>query len=264
MAGLPRLRSWRQVPACGVHRTGLGRQHQRRRRCPSPQAEADIILLTQHYYRANGQAATSTLGPPAHSRTPTCPRRCRHSSAAASANQIPGGTAWRRPTRSTTAAPPTSATPIGTALWAIDFLFTNAQNGSTGVNFHGGGDSTGYTPIADSGDAVVDVRPEYYGISLFTLAAHGTLLTTAVTAPGIACSAYAVAVSDGSTNLVFVNKDAANSAQVTVVFGKPCTPGHPHHPDRHLAVGQQRTAAERRRHRHGRPTGIPALPRPSP
>ena len=62
---------------------------------------------------------------------------------------------------------------FGTALWAIDFLFTNAQNGSTGANFHGGGDGTGYTPIADDNGNVVGARPLFYGIFLFARRGRG-------------------------------------------------------------------------------------------
>ena len=47
----------------------------------------------------------------------------------------------------------------GTALWTLDFMFTCALNGGQGVNFHGGGDGTGYTPIADNGTTVVQARP---------------------------------------------------------------------------------------------------------
>ena len=56
------------------------------------------------------------------------------------------------------------------SLWVIDFLFNAALGGATGVNMHGGGNSPGYTPIADDSGAVIEARPEYYGLLLFTLA----------------------------------------------------------------------------------------------
>ena len=43
---------------------------------------------------------------------------------------------------------------------------------------HGGGRSPGYTPIADDSGGVIEARPEYYGLLLFALAGHGTLLET--------------------------------------------------------------------------------------
>ena len=51
----------------------------------------------------------------------------------------------------------------GSALWTLDYMFTCALNGCEGVNFHGGGQGPGYTPIADNGTTVVEARPEFYG-----------------------------------------------------------------------------------------------------
>ena len=60
--------------------------------------------------------------------------------------------------------------------------------------------ATGYTPIADSGGAVVEARPEYYGILLFTLAGQGTLYTTSLSGIGsLNITAYAVKTSSGGT-----------------------------------------------------------------
>ena len=64
------------------------------------------------------------------------------------------------------------------SLWVIDFLFHVALGGATGVNMHGGGNSPGYTPIADNDGGVVEARPVYYGMLLFTLAGPGTILET--------------------------------------------------------------------------------------
>jgi hypothetical protein len=98
----------------------------------------------------------------------------------------------------------------------IDFLFDNALNGSVGTNFHGG-DGDGYTPIADSGGAVVEARPEYYGILLFTLAGQGTLYTTSLSGIGsLNITAYAVKTSSGGLNITVVNKDSARNLQLTV------------------------------------------------
>ena len=60
----------------------------------------------------------------------------------------------------------------GAALWTLDFMFALATNGCQGVNFHGGGDGTGYTPIADNGTTVVQARPEFYGLKMFSLPAR--------------------------------------------------------------------------------------------
>jgi hypothetical protein len=103
------------------------------------------------------------------------------------------------------------------SLWVIDFLFDGALGGSTGANFHGGGNGTGYTPIADSGGAVVEARPEYYGILFFVLAGQGTLYTTSLSGIGsLNVTAYAVKTASGGLNLVIVNKDSTQNLQLTV------------------------------------------------
>ncbi|HXA46026.1 MAG TPA: hypothetical protein VNW52_00240 [Burkholderiaceae bacterium] len=138
---------------------------------------------------------------------------------------------------------------LATGLWAIDFLFINAQNGSKGVNFHSGFSGgtisastnpvpAGETPISDDyttneggvalppgfspiiddlTQTVVGVGPEYYAMYLFSLAATGQLQNVAVTNPsGLLMSAYAVAGKDGSQYVMILNKDQNTTAQVTL------------------------------------------------
>jgi hypothetical protein len=84
------------------------------------------------------------------------------------------------------------------------------------VNFHGGGNETGYTPIADSNGAVAGARPEFYGILLFTLAGQGTLYSTSLTTGSLNVTAYAVKTSSGGLNLIVVNKDSSQNLQLTM------------------------------------------------
>jgi hypothetical protein len=114
----------------------------------------------------------------------------------------------------------------GTALWAIDFLLLNAQNASAGVNFHGGGNGTGYTPIADSGGAVVEVRPVYYGMLFVAQIPTGAMYPTTVTT-SLLLSAYAIAASNGATYVAIVNKDATNTAVASIALGKSASQAVP-------------------------------------
>jgi len=102
------------------------------------------------------------------------------------------------------------------SLWVIDFLFSAALGGSTGVNIHGGGNSAGYTPIADHSGAVIDARPEYYGLLFFALAGTGTLLKTQLSAGNLDVTAYAVRTANGDLNLILVNKDSIQNLTITI------------------------------------------------
>jgi hypothetical protein len=117
---------------------------------------------------------------------------------------------------------------LGSALWALDFMFHAAQNGGTGVNFHGGGPGQDpkhpnipfyYTPIEEANSQVVGAKPIFYGLLLFSLAGTGDLYATTANAGTLIFSAYSVAQSDGSTNIVLNNKDATNDIQATVDVG---------------------------------------------
>ncbi|MFM0737258.1 hypothetical protein PQQ51_08445 [Paraburkholderia xenovorans] len=123
-----------------------------------------------------------------------------------------------------------SADPAGvsnafaSALWAIDFVFTHAQYGASGLNLHNNGTIAGYTAIGDAGGAVTAVQPLYYALAFFAqIFAGGTtgkLLNSNLTAKGIALSAYAVGVADGATYVIVNNKDTTYASNVTIAIGK--------------------------------------------
>jgi alpha-L-arabinofuranosidase len=105
-------------------------------------------------------------------------------------------------------------------LWVINHLFQIALGGGVGANFHGGGDGPGYTPIADVYGTVVEARPEYYGILMFTLAGQGILLDTSVSAPGLNVTAYAVHLANGRINIVIVNSDQKHNLTLSINCGQ--------------------------------------------
>jgi hypothetical protein len=181
------------------------------------------LLLTQHYYRANGKLATSTLDL-LLTPDPKLAPMLQALSAAASTNKIRDSYRCSECNSFYAGGAPGVSDAFGTALWAIDFLFANAQYGSAGVNFHSGGDGPGYTPIADANGAVVEARPVFYGMLLFSLAGTGPMAATKVTGTtGINFTAYAVMPADGSVSVVLVNKDAATAVRASVDMGKAVT-----------------------------------------
>jgi hypothetical protein len=109
---------------------------------------------------------------------------------------------------------------FGSALWALDTLFTLAQYGATGFNFMttNGTAAGSYSPFAylDPGSGVSVVRPEFYALVLFGMAGEGTLYPTAFTGLGsLNITAYAVKTTSG-LNLIIVNKDPAQNLQLTI------------------------------------------------
>jgi hypothetical protein len=175
--------------------------------------KTNISLLTQHYYRGNGQSTSSTA---ANLVTPDATLLSDLSILSSGAKGI--GLPFRLSECNSyyNGGSDGVSDAYCSSLWVVDFLFDCALNGCQGTNFHGGGNSDGYTPIADSGGAVVEARPEYYGILLFTLAGQGTLYTTSLSGIGsLNITAYAVKTANG-LNIVVVNKDSAQNLQLTL------------------------------------------------
>jgi hypothetical protein len=102
------------------------------------------------------------------------------------------------------------------SLWVLDFLFNTAMAGAAGVNMHGGGNAPGYTPIADDSGAVIEARPEYYGLLLFALAGTGTLLETRLSVGSVDATAYALRTPSGGLNVILVNKDVVQNLTLTI------------------------------------------------
>ena len=177
----------------------------------------EIALLTQHYYRGNGQSASST---DAELITADSTLVTQLSQLQTGATQI--GVPYRLTETNSFYNGGASgvSNSYASSLWVIDHLFNIALGGGVGANFHGGGNGTGYTPIADSDGVVVEARPEYYGMKLFTLAGTGSLLDTTVSAAGLNVTAYTVKTASGGLNLIIVNKDSTQNLQLTVDCGQ--------------------------------------------
>jgi hypothetical protein len=168
--------------------------------------KSEINLLTQHYYRANGEHSSSTA---AFLITPDSQLAAELPMLLAGAQSIGIPYAMTECNSYYNGGAMGASDTYASSLWVIDFLFDCALGGAVGVNMMGGGNGAGnyYTPIADNNGPVADVRPEYYGILFFTLAGQGTLYSTALSAGGLNATAYAVHTALGGLNLLVVNKD---------------------------------------------------------
>jgi hypothetical protein len=104
---------------------------------------------------------------------------------------------------------------LGGALWGVDFMFTLAEAGWLGINFHGG-DAGPYSPTARSSSGVFEPRPLYYAMLLFAYAGRGSLVP--IHRQGIRQSlcAFAVRGTGDERRVVLVNKDLAKDAHVRI------------------------------------------------
>ncbi len=178
-----------------------------------------VSMVTQHYYRANGQSPTSTLElllqPDAG-----LPGTVSTIVAAANAAKLPFGFRMAECGSFYNGGAPNVSDAYGTALWTLDFMFTIALNGGQGVNFHGGGSGPGYTPIADNGSTVIQARPEFYGLKLFSLVSQGSVIPAVVSlASNINFTAYGVRRANGGISAVLVNKDTNDFVKASVNLG---------------------------------------------
>lgn len=174
-----------------------------------------ICLLTQHYYRGDGQLPSSTA---AELITPDAQLIQIAHVIQQAARGI--GVPWRMSETNSyyNGGARGASDTYASALWVIDHLLTIASLGGSGVNMHGGNNAP-YTPIESSGAQVIEVKPEYYGMLLVSMAGHGTILSTKFENNGINATAYAMESPDGLTAII-VNKDEANNLHLDLAFKK--------------------------------------------
>jgi hypothetical protein len=166
-----------------------------------------ITLLTQHYYRANGASPGSTASLLISPDTQLS-ADLKTLNAGAEQLGIPYRIGECNSFYGGGAAGVSDS--YASSLWVIDFLFSAALGGATGVNMHGGGNGPGYTPISDDSGGVIEARPEYYGLLFFSLAGPGTLLATQLSVGSVDATAYAVRSASGGLNVIVVNKETQN------------------------------------------------------
>ena len=182
-----------------------------------------ISMVTAHYYRANGQKPDSTLALLLKPDKNLVWNVQKVVSAATEA-KLPMGFRCDEAGSFYNGGAPHVSNGYGTALWTLDFMFTEALNGCQGVNFHGGGSGPGYTPIADNGTTVVQVRPEFYGIKMFSMAGRGNAVPATVSLGSpVNFTAYGVRRFDGGINVVLINKETDCSIQVTINLAAKAT-----------------------------------------
>ncbi len=178
----------------------------------------DLGMVTHHYYRADGDDPDSTLRlllQPHRGLVTELNGLVKQVSAAG----VPLGLRYAEANSFYGGGKPNVSNAYGTALWVMDFMFTCAINGCTGVNMHGGNRGP-YTPIADRDGEVAEARPEFYGMVMFAQAAQGVPLDSVVASvSAISLIAWGVRRDDGGLNAILINKDDSRSVGVNLTTG---------------------------------------------
>jgi hypothetical protein len=177
------------------------------------ETNSKISLLTQHYYRGSGAVPLATaeflISP-----DPTLIANLSTLEIGATGIGVPFRLAECNSFFGGGASGVSNS--YASSLWVLDFMYDCALGGCSGVNFHGGGNGTGYQPIADNAGVVVEARPEYYGLLLFSLAGTGTLYQTTVSAGSLNVTTYAIKDATGNFNIIVINKDLTQNLQLTI------------------------------------------------
>jgi hypothetical protein len=177
-----------------------------------------VPLLTHHYYRGDRDDPNSTLELLLRP-DPALARELETLVAAASAAGMNQGVRLAEANSFFGGGVAGVSNAFGSALWVLDFLFTCALAGCTGVNLHGG-DAGSYTPIAERDGVVIEVRPEFYAMLMFAEAEQGVPVAGVIEpTPDINLSAWGVQRPDGGLNVILVNKDEGRGASMTLNTG---------------------------------------------
>ena len=100
---------------------------------------------------------------------------------------------------------------LGAALWGVNVMFTLAESGWLGINFHGGANH--YTPIAQTSSGAFEPKPLYYAM-LFAYAGRGSFVPIYTRGMRPWLRAFAVRGTVGEHRLILVNTDLAQNEHV--------------------------------------------------
>ncbi len=193
-----------------------------------------LVLLTQHYYAGTAGQTTATV---ARLQTPDPDPATSQDGLvgtsstmdkAATTNKIPD--AWRMGEVNTFSGHGQQgiSDALIAGLWSLDLMFVVAENGGSGVNFHGGEEGMDgsrdfyYEPIEELDGVVQQVHPVYYGMLMFVLAGTGPMVSTTVTTTNPYFTSYAIKA-NGFVSVVLDNKNATSGVNATVNLGSAVT-----------------------------------------
>ncbi|MDB5138343.1 MAG: hypothetical protein JWR12_259 [Mucilaginibacter sp.] len=109
---------------------------------------------------------------------------------------------------------------FASALWALDLMWTIAENNGHGINFHTG---TGlfYSPVMMT-DGVATAKPEYYAMLAFKYGSNGgTVIPSVFVKNDYNCTAHACLNTDNTYSVTLINKEETENIYFNVQLNKP-------------------------------------------
>jgi len=106
---------------------------------------------------------------------------------------------------------------FASAIWALDAMWTLADNGCQGINFHTGV-GLHYSPVIRENGVFV-AKPEYYAMLAFKYGSANGRSIPATIDNSLFCSAHACLV-DGKYSITLVNKSLDKSFDFNIIPGK--------------------------------------------
>lgn len=102
---------------------------------------------------------------------------------------------------------------FASALWTVDYLFTLATYGASGVNFHGG--TQFYAPVETRPEGQSLARPMYYGLLMFHTCSRGSLVPVKkINDTQLEVSTYVTLATDGSAAIAIINREAETDVNI--------------------------------------------------
>jgi hypothetical protein len=103
-------------------------------------------------------------------------------------------------------------------LWGVEHMFTLAEHGAVGVNFHGSLSGGIYQPL-DGNVGSYTARPLYYAMLAFHVAAQGQVVPVKITEHDNV-TVHATVASDGTLRVTAINREPTTSVQVRITPGR--------------------------------------------
>jgi hypothetical protein len=168
--------------------------------------KGQISLLTQHLYPlsdCNGPDGT-TLTLLSRATAAAENRKIRTAAAAARTAGVP--LRLSETNSASCGGIPGVSDSFASALWAVDYSLIAAQDGASGLNFHGSMTShcNAYSPLCRASGAHYLTRPIYYGLLFAHLLGTGRLLPVTVN-PAANLTAHAIRTPAGTIRVVIEN-----------------------------------------------------------